>query len=164
MPAKPKHQLDELNEDLAYQRVFWRIERVAWGLFAMVVLAAFIGLTGGGGLLAQGRAETPRGVVEYPRFSRWQAVDQLTVRLAPDIGERATVKLDRRFAEVFDITSVLPEPETVTATPAGIRYEFATDGGGEIVFHIRASRPAFLSNATVSVGGARANTWSLILP
>lgn len=164
MPASPKRQLDELNEDLAYQRVFWTAERFAWGVFALIVVAAFLGFTGGGGLLAHGRAETPDAVIEYPRFSRWQAADYLTIRLAPSIGDRAVVEIDRRFAEAFDITSVLPEPENVTATPAGVRYEFATEDGGEIVFHVRASRPSFLSNAAISVGGARANTWSLILP
>ena len=44
----------QLDEDRGFQRRFWRAERIAWGTFAAIMLAALSGLFGGSGPLRGG--------------------------------------------------------------------------------------------------------------
>jgi len=162
--SNAKRDLDEFHEDLTYQRTFWSVERIAWGVFALIIVAALLGLTGSGGPLAHAKAETPIGSVEYPRISRWQATDDLIVRLRPTPQTQGAIELDRRFVEVFEVVSIQPQPAQAYATPEAMRYVFDIDGGGEIVFQLCALHPAILQNAAIRIGAAEIRASAIILP
>ncbi len=156
--------LDEFHEDIAFQRRFWRIERIAWIVFTLLIVTALTGLTGAGGPLAHAHAETPHGTIDYPRVARWQATDDMVIRLAPSAGARQQVELDRRFVENFEIVSIQPQPASSAATPTGMRYGFDVEQGGEVVFQLRALRPAFFPDTFIRIGDAEASVRPLILP
>ncbi len=159
-----QRELDEFEEDIEFQRRFWNIERVAWIVFALLIAAALAGLTGAGGPLAHATVQTPYGSIEYPRVARWQATDDMIVRLSPTAGAIADIELDRRFVENFEIVSIQPGPASSTVTPQGMRYSFDVAGGGEVVFQLRALHPAFFPDASVRVGDAETAMRPLILP
>ena len=156
--------LEELHQDIAFQRRFWRVERVAWAGFALVLALALAGLTGGGGPLAHATAKTAYGSIAYPRVARWLTDDVIVVRLDAAPRERVTVELDRRFAEAFEIVSMQPEPATSAATPHGMRYAFAVDGAGEVVLHVRPLRPAAMPDGLIRVDGEATPVRPLVLP
>jgi len=162
--AKAKHELDEFEEDLGFQRLFWTVERAAWIAFALLIAAALAGLTGAGGPLAHAKAETPYGSIEYPRVSRWQTADDMVIQLRPAAGSLVEIEIDRRFVEAFEIVSIQPEPQSAAATPNGMRYTFDVESGGAVVFQLRAMQPAFIPDGSIRIGDAKAPVRSLILP
>lgn len=164
MTSKQAHKLEALEEDIAFQRRFWVVERIAWAGFVVALALALLGLTGSGGVLSQGRSESAFGVLEYPRVSRWQAVDQMRIEFAPSVGAQAEVALDRSFVGVFEITGIHPEPSTALTTPAGVRYQFEVNGGGAAVFHLRPVRPALFPAAAVRLESAETQFRPLVLP
>lgn len=165
MSTKPKveRDLDEFQPDPDFQRKFWVAERIAWMGFVLLIVLALAGLTGSGGPLAQATFGTPAGSVEYPRVSRWQAADSMTVRFAAG-AEVGTVNLEPEFLRTFEVSSIQPEPRSAATGPEGVRYEFDAAGGGEVVFYIRARGPAFLPDASVRIGAFEAPVRPLVLP
>lgn len=164
MPSKQAHGLEELEEDRAFQRKFWMVERVAWSGYGLVLALALLGLTGGGGPLAEGRFESAHGAIDYPRVARWQAVDRMRVELAPAAGPQAEIELDQSFVRTFEITDIEPEPSSAVATPAGVRYRFDVDGGGAVTLHLRPTRPALFPAVAVRLETARLQFRPLVLP
>lgn len=148
----------QVTEDRSWQEKFWTSQRVGWVLMALLILAAITGLTGMGGPLASAKAKLGGGTIEYPRITRWQADDQLEVRLDPTSAGSTELTLSPQFVQLFAISSIQPEPKDVRATTAGHRFTFETDqGGGErvIVFNLRASRPVLGQRVAASLGNGQ---------
>lgn len=147
----------EVEEDRRFQERFWRFERFAWVLMALLVIAALAGATGSGGPLAEGRAEARAGTITYPRIARWQAAAELTVRLPPLAAGPTEFELADSFTRIFAVESIEPAPSASTATGASHRFTFdLASGGGEktIVFHLRAARPALPRRTRAQLGDA----------
>ncbi|MBL0968407.1 MAG: hypothetical protein IBJ02_04785 [Brevundimonas sp.] len=89
----------ELGEDTGFQRRFWRIQRIAWAGFALVIVAALLGLTGAGGPLSRSVVRTPDGLIDSPRISRWSAAEELRFELSGRDGAR--IDLSPGFATHF---------------------------------------------------------------
>lgn len=148
----------EVNEDRAWQEKFWTAQRFGWIVMALFILAVIAGLTGMGGPLASARAELGGGTIKYPRITRWQADDQLEVRLEQSSAANVELTLSPQFVHTFAISSIQPEPTQVQATAAGHRFMFETEpGGGErvIAFNLRASKPVFEQTIGASLGDSR---------
>jgi hypothetical protein len=120
----------EVNEDLDFQRHLWRFQRVGLVAMALVVVAALLGLFGGRGLLAQGKAgsndEASLSVREYDRFVRFMKPTELRVQLEPGAasGGEARVWLDREYIEGVQIQRVSPQPDDVEGRPDRLTYVF----------------------------------------
>jgi hypothetical protein len=145
----------QVKEDRAWQERFWTAQRVGWILMALFILAAIAGLTGMGGPRSSAKAELGGGTIQYPRITRWQADDQLQVRLAPGSPADVELTLSREFVQLFAISSIQPEPSDVHATPGGHRFSFETepgDGQRVISLTVRASRPVFEQRVAASLG------------
>lgn len=158
----------EVREDRGWQERFWTSQRVAWIAMALFILAAMAGLTGMGGPLASASADLGGGTIEYPRITRWQADDQLQVRVEPASTGNVELTLSPQFVQTFAISSIQPEPKDARATTSGHRFVFETDqGGGErvIVFNLRASRPVLGQQVAASLGdGTPAQMTITVLP
>jgi hypothetical protein len=143
--SKPDAHGIELEEDRGFQEKFWSAERVAWAIFALIVIAALVGLTGQGGKLAHATVSGPTGTVEYPQITRWETSDELRLTLPPGSGDQATVEISSAFSEVFEFEDIQPAPSENYATAAGQRliFDLAEPAGRrEIVMHVRAMQPA----------------------
>lgn len=148
----------QVTEDRSWQEKFWTAQRVGWALMALFILAAIAGLTGMGGPLASARAELGGGTIDYPRITRWQADDQLEVRLAPSAPSRVDLTLSPQFVQLFSINSIQPEPSEVQATAAGHRFTFETEPGERervITFTVRATRPVIAQPVAASLGNSQ---------
>ncbi len=156
--------LDEFDEDLVYQRRFWKLERIAWVGYALVLAIALAGLTGAGGPLSHATVRTPYGDIEYPRVARWQTTDTMIVRFSPASGDTAELMVAQRFLDTFEIKSIQPAPVSAVATGDGVRYAFDIESGGTIAFMISAHNPALFPDATIRIGEAEASVRALILP
>lgn len=157
----------DVETDRSFQEKFWVAERVGWLLMALVVVAAAVGLTGKGGPLARDTAAAAGAIIDYPRISRWQTPDQLSVTFPASARGEADVLLPSAFTKIFSVESVAPEPSQVVATPDGLRFTFDigdAPGPRTAAFNVRASRPAWWTGGRAQVGDGSAELAFLVLP
>ena len=122
----------EIAQDMDYQRRAWMVQRVSWGIIALVTLAALLGLLGGAGPFNQASAGEQDGPLsaEYSRFARHQAPTSLRLAIGPGAtrdGE-ARLWLGADFLDKIEVQQVAPEPDQIEL--AGDRVWFiyrATD-------------------------------------
>jgi hypothetical protein len=133
----------ELDEDLRFQKRQWKVQRVAWVVWVLVLVAAVAGLFGSGPL-SNGTIGEEGGPLwaEYQRFERHQGQSELKVFLgrgAASAGE-GRVWLGRDFLEGIQLEAVTPPPLRVDAGPDRHIYVFpVTDPqqGTAVVFRFR---------------------------
>lgn len=136
----------DLKTDRPFQVRFWRFQRFAWIVMAMIIVAALAGLTGKGGQLSRATAAGPQGQVDYPRISRWEMTDEMTVSLPSGSADEATIEIDDAFSKVFQIESTQPAPKEsyVTGTGERLVFNLAEPGAGRTIsVFIRPLQPAF---------------------
>ena len=131
----------QIEEDMAFQRRDWTAERMGWGVMALVIIAALLGLFAVGPL-SWTTSTDPSGLlrVDYGRIQRQTAPASLKL----DVGLAATadgaieLQADRTFLEAFDINSMQPEPAESIATAQGLRLRFrAEPGEGRATVHVQ---------------------------
>lgn len=133
----------ELEEDLRFQKRQWKVQRIAWVVWLLVLVAAVAGLFGSGPL-SNGTAGEEGGPLwaEYQRFERHQGPSDLKVFLGPGAasGGEGRVWLGRDYLESVELESVTPPPLRVEAGADRYTYVFpVTDPqqGTAVVFRFR---------------------------
>jgi hypothetical protein len=121
----------EIDEDIQLESTNWKVQRVAWVIMALVIIAALLGFTGDGGignLQSLKAGDSAEGLeVEYERFLRRSAPAEIKVKLAPSTSDSLTdLHLSKDFYEKLQIDKVVPEPSEVYTHERGITYRFTT--------------------------------------
>lgn len=144
----------EIEEDMAFQRRNWAVERIGWAAMVLLVLAAALGAFGAGPLSAT-TARLPDGAlaVTYERLHRRSATSTIKVEVARG-GARegdVAVDIDRAFAESFRITEIRPPPLESAALSDGMRFRFKAAAGAPVAIYFHVTHEAF-GYAQVSIG------------
>jgi hypothetical protein len=135
----------ELAQDLAFQRLQWRIQRVAWVAIALLILASLLGLFGRGPLsrASAGGPQSPL-TIDYDRFVRVGDETELVLHLGPGavVGKRARVGLASDYLDRLHVERITPQPEAIEA--GGSRHVFVfllADGeeGASVTLHLKPS-------------------------
>jgi hypothetical protein len=129
LPCTTHNDVDPFDSPaaLAHQRRVWRVQRVAWALMALLVLAALLGLTGSGPLSRRSVTSADGAVrVEYERFLRRGATTTLRIHARPNEREAAglAVWVVRSYLEDVTIQGVQPPPERVQASHDRVTWSF----------------------------------------
>jgi hypothetical protein len=123
----------EIDEDLAFVRRSWTVQRLGWIGMGLVLALALAGLLGSGPLSR--RATHLAGLlrVEYQRFARYEAVQTITIRVEPAATHTGELRVwvDRRFLDDSKIDAITPTPVRVEAGPDRLVYVFAMSHPGE---------------------------------
>jgi hypothetical protein len=118
----------ELDQDQRFQRREWRFQRVGWGVFALLVVAALLGLFGAGGPLARGHAASggaPAVEVDFSRFVHRQTATPVQVRVAgPLAGAALELWVEREFLARQRLERIHPEPSAMAFGDGRFRYRF----------------------------------------
>jgi len=150
----------EIDQDLGYQRLEWRIERLAWVLGALVLLAAAAGLFGSGPLSSTEATAGPLRVA-YERFLRYGATHRL--RLSVDTGDRdlLRIQIPSEYVSRMRVERVFPEPRRVVVRGDWVRCDFVVvpRSRAEIVFDLEPARRG-LARGAVRVAGEPAVRFS----
>jgi hypothetical protein len=132
----------DIDVDMAFQRRSWIVQRVAWIVMTLLVVAAALGLLGPGPL-SRATASLP-GLLEaeYQRLTRYEDRETLTVRVAPAVTTSGVVRLsiNRDYLEHAQVMSVMPAPERVEAAHARVVYAFRIAEAGrplEVTFDLK---------------------------
>lgn len=133
----------EVNEDIAHQRLVWRYERVFWVLWALIIVAALLGLLGHGPL--SGRTLAPADTalqIHYNRFERYQSESVVTVQVQADAerGPLTRLVIAGDYLQHFQISYIEPPPVEVEAWPGYHVYVFnlpEPNGPVDLIFHLQ---------------------------
>jgi hypothetical protein len=134
----------EIEQDLAYQRWEWVFERVAWVALALAVLAALLGLLGGGGPLSSATAETPDGslTLRHERYPRNHAATVLKLAANPSREGELRLWFDRDYLDAFEVQTVTPPPDRVELGRDRVVFVFRSGGDGpvRVTLHLEPQR------------------------
>lgn len=153
----PSTSLD-VDADPRFQERFWVAVRVGWLVMVIILVAATLGATGGGGVLSSQSLVAGTSQIELPAVSRWAAADTMTITLSEPTA-RSTVTVPAAFGDTFSVDAVTPTPSSVIGSPDGDTYIFELSpqaGEVSIDFSIRAEHPVWRTRLTpFSVNGTR---------
>src|SRR4051812_25622561 len=124
----------EISHDLGFHQRAWTVQRVGWGILALLGVAALLGLLGSGPL-AHGAAGSRSGPLwlEYDRFAHVEADSMLQVHMDPGPGNggAAALAVSRDYFDHVQLEEVAPPPLRVELGPHQLTYVFAVaDAGG----------------------------------
>ncbi len=122
MPTKTRRP--EVDEDLAFQQKDWRVQRIGWGVLALILAAGFAGLFGQGPLSDATVRHGDTLHVRYERFVRHGGPTHLTVRLASADPGPLQVTISRQYLAAFHVKQILPAPVRVQAGDSDLVYTF----------------------------------------
>jgi hypothetical protein len=157
----PKLQLED-NEP--FQRVEWRLQRVGWVLWGLLIVSALAGLLGPGPL-SNAESPAPDGslTVAYDRFIHYHHPTLLNLIVRPSEPARdLQVKFSKQLLERLHIDRIEPEPEGRRLGVDGVVYTFPLTESTEVVnimFHVEFERFG-LSNAQIEVVGNEPATFT----
>ena len=118
----------QIEQNIRFQEREWRLQRIGWIVFATFIIAAVLGLFGGGGMFAQKRIDTGNGVaVEFSRFERSGAITKLRIDAQPNGLNRSefAIWIDREYFQHFDIESITPTPVRTELTGETLHFVFS---------------------------------------
>jgi len=161
MTAPKRRSEIDISEDMAFQRRTWQVERAAWILLGVILIAALLGFFGGGGLVASTETATEDGnlSMQYDRFARLAAPTRLRVVVTPPDESADTLRiwLAREYVEALEVTSVVPEPSRVEAASDRYIFEFPLSPGSEtatVLFRVEPLRAWHVPGRLGIDGGA----------
>jgi len=148
----------DVNADPKFQERFWVAVRVGWLVMTILLAAALLGATGGGGVLSSQSMVVGTSRIDLPAVSRWAAADTMTITLSEPTA-RSTVTVPAAFGDTFSVDAITPTPSSVIGSPDGDTYIFELSpqtGEVSIDFSIRAEHPVWRTRLTpFSVNGTR---------
>ena len=132
--------------DLEFQHQQWVFERISSIALAVVVILAVLGVFGSGPLDAQS-VRTSKLDLEYGRFLRREAPNDMRLTVRPSTLEGFTLSFDRQYLESNSPESIDPEPTSRVLKADHVELRFASKGPGPfvIIMHLRPTQTGPLS-------------------
>lgn len=125
----------EIQEDPAFHRRSWTVQRAGWMAMVVLVVAGMLGLLGGEGPFVDNRAGgSEHGiVVEYQKFIRKRSPTDLRIHVLPDAAESSDIAIwiDRAYLERFEVQYINPEPASVATSDTHLIYTFELSEPGQ---------------------------------
>jgi len=163
--AETKLELPEgVADHGALQRKIWAAQRVAWVVFALILVGCLLGAFGRDGYLARSTSSSEAGVVDFPLLTRWNAPDKLMVTFAPSADDRIFY-VDERFFDTFSVEGLDP-PQKATLVKEGLTgYVFSSDPvkPTRVTFRLQTQTPG-LQTQTFGIEGQIADHSIFVFP
>jgi hypothetical protein len=157
-----------VGEDLDFQRRWWRFEKAAWFLLALVLVADALGAFGRG-WLARGDRHTADGTLRlrYERIERTGTPSNLIIEFGPSALHDQKVHLFSSDTIVKELGAqrIIPQPTLSEIGPGGITYTFpATGSPATASIALQPSRPGIHSIQLQVPGAEPVRATIVVLP
>jgi hypothetical protein len=124
---------------MAFQEWTWKVERVAWVLMALLVLASALGLLGEGPIGKTRLGDPSRLQIELQRVTHVDTPTRIHVRLATE--GPFSIQLPYSYLSRVEISRIVPEPERVESADGLVTYSFSgRQGTADIHFDLQFRR------------------------
>ncbi len=136
----------ELEQDAVFQRREWRIQRIGWVAWAVIVIAALAGLLGPGPFSRREVASSDgRLAVKYDRFVHHHHPTPLEMTLRPvsEADDHLRLRLSQPLLDRIQVERIEPEPIASELTTDGAWYVFRFQPGAasaKVRFHVEFER------------------------
>ena len=158
----------EVNEHLAFQEHQWRWERIGWGIFAIILIGALLGLFGNGPLSAStASTDDDTLTVAWERIVRRQGLAELQLTIDPGAIQQGEVTIWLDPTTASQVQRVNPEPAEVVVSSDRLSWTFAADPAAGPVTIMLELTPTEMGWQTVSLGieqGAALDIRQIVLP
>lgn len=116
-----------VGEDLAFQRKWWRFEKIIWSVFVLLLLADLSGLLGRGPL-ANAKRNTADGslLVKYERVQRENTPSILTILPSAQSVHDGNLRIfvSDSIVKQLGAQRVIPQPSVSQVGNGGVTYTF----------------------------------------
>jgi hypothetical protein len=126
------------GHDIEFERREWKVQRVAWVVMTLIIVAAAVGLFGNGVFAEADKTAADGSVrVDYHRIARHHQPRTLAVDVSPQFvaGGEIRIWLGKEYVNELGLQNIIPEPESTEIEPDRVVYTF-TAGEGEGPFTI----------------------------
>ena len=122
-----------LDRVMPHHRAAWRVERIAWALSAIVLIAALLGLFGYGPVSRTTVGNVDALQIEYDRFQRSSAPADYQVTANASLARNGALRIrfDQSLIDRVEFDDIVPEPERVVAGNGYIEFIFNIAPGDE---------------------------------
>jgi hypothetical protein len=127
---------------MTFQKREWRSQRIAWVLWAGLVIAGLAGLVGSGPLSSQEISSSDgRLTVTYNRFVHYHHSTTLEVQMQPEneTDDQLRLQISQSLLDRMEIQRIEPEPSSRELASDGTWYVFQCERGvstAKVVFHV----------------------------
>jgi hypothetical protein len=159
----------DLDDEEKFLERSWLIQRIGWVVMIIIVVAAIIGLFGGGPVSSASAGTLDSGLeIRYERFARMHAVTEARVRAAHAApgDSMIAVWVSERWIGRFDVQSINPEPARTSVRGRGRTYEFvaADTSSVEIILELRPTKMGPTTGMISLIGGPSVPIRQFIYP
>jgi hypothetical protein len=156
-----------VGEDLAFQRRWWKFERVVWSIFLLIIVSDIAGLFGRGPL-ANAHMENSAMRVKYERVARYGTPSMIEIAFEP-----AALQPDGKFhlfasqslVDELGTQRVIPSPESTAVGGGGLSYTFpATPGKATAKFAMQPSKPGVFHFSLQAAGAPPLQARVVVMP
>lgn len=156
-----------VQEYMHVQQRHWRLERIGWGVFLLIVLLATLGVFSRG-VLSLTTAQSADGAltVDFQRFERTSATSEMTIRLRGESTQVLQLEITGDLLDKFSIQGIQPEPLSSDSFQDGIRLAFRTDQAGDAAVYLalRAAAPGWSRSQFALTGSSPTAVDQFIYP
>ena len=163
-PRKGQEDGIEVDEEIRFQHLSWRVQRIGWGLIAATLVAGAFGLLGLGPVARRRILIDATLEVEYYRIARRYAPLELRFRARPTSADTFTVGLSQELLDRLEIQRIDPEPAATVADSWGTNYQFAITAPTHITFHVEPNRAGRIPGRVRTANGPAADLPLVVLP
>jgi len=145
-----------IEDDMAFQRRSWLVERVSWIVLALIGIAAVLGLLSHGPLSRTTVASSDGKLsVTYERMERREASSRFLVQVAgAEKDGEVTVRFGPAFLDSYEMRAMTPRPTRASGSAEGFEGVFAASPTGEARIHVTGRATRFgLAEFPVEVPG-----------
>ncbi|GEM49937.1 hypothetical protein [Deinococcus cellulosilyticus] len=126
----------EIDQDMHHEKREWTAQRFAWGVFFLLLVAALLGLFGGGYFSSRTQIN-PDLQVDFQFFLRMKAPTRLEIKLLRT-QEKPELLISRDYLRHFQIENIQPEPDQVSSEGGFQQFTFnRLEAGTPIVFDLK---------------------------
>jgi hypothetical protein len=157
----------QLDQDGAFQRREWQVQRIAWWVVLVLLVLATLGLFGNGPV-SHRTVQADEVTVTVQRFARSTGPQTLLVDVGPrHVREgRAHVLVSREFLAAVDIESITPTPAEVVTGGDHLSFRFDVSGTSRLSasFSLRAQEIGVVSAQIALADGTSVRFRQLVYP
>ncbi len=117
----------QIDSDMQQQHREWKMQRIAWVLLSVLLIAVLLGAFGRGGPISTASKTSADGRlrIDYERFVRNHTPDKLQLAFQAQ-SETARVKLSGEYVRKIRIEHITPTPVRASSDQDGIVLVFDT--------------------------------------